>query len=423
MSKLDELTADFARAPVPDGRTTNGWRIAIIIIGVAITIPAFLVGAQIGNSVSITSASIVFFAAAAIVSVVGSFAGVVAAKTNLSTAMIIQFSFGTRGAYAVNTVIAVSLLGWFGVTTEVFADAIQASSADLFGTQLSREFYIVSGGLIMTLTAAIGFKALDSLSLIAVPVLLIFMLIVLLRTIDGMSGSFDADRQSTGALGIGTAISAAVGGFMVGVTMLPDMCRYAKSSGHAVIASVFGFGVGYPLVLFLAAVPAIATGNDDFVITVLGLGLGMVATIVVAFATWTSNANNLYSNSLALSAMLPSVPKWALALVSGALGTALGAIGIIEYFIEFLILLSTLIPPIAGIYISDFFLVKRQQYDVAAIDALPVISLPAFVAWTAGFVVALTTARNLMFITGIPGLDAIVVASITYWFLSKYRER
>ena len=42
MTQFDNLVEDYARKPVPAEQTVSGLRIALIIVGVAITLPAFL---------------------------------------------------------------------------------------------------------------------------------------------------------------------------------------------------------------------------------------------------------------------------------------------------------------------------------------------------------------------------------------------
>ena len=48
-------------------------------------------------------------------------------------------------------------------------------------------------------------------------------------------------------------------------------------------------------------------------------------------------------------------------LVSGAVGTGLAMLGITDHFIEFLEWLGVIVPPIAGIYLVDYFLLDNSD--------------------------------------------------------------
>ena len=47
---MTHLLEDYSREEVPDEAKVSGWRICLIMVGVAITVPCFMVGAQLGMS-------------------------------------------------------------------------------------------------------------------------------------------------------------------------------------------------------------------------------------------------------------------------------------------------------------------------------------------------------------------------------------
>jgi cytosine permease len=157
------------------------------------------------------------------------------------------------------------------------------------------------------------------------------------------------------------AISVVIGSYIIGIVVLPDMMRYARSAGHAILAAVFSLMVALPLVLSAAAFITAAGGPKDLVQLVLALGLGAIALIVLTFASWTNNANNLYSSSLVFAAIIPSIPKWKLVVVAGILGPVLALLPVLDYYLPFLLAVSILFPPLVGIYASDFFFCARAE--------------------------------------------------------------
>lgn len=114
-----------------------------------------------------------------------------------------------------------------------------------------------------------------------------------------------------------------------------------------------------------------------------------------------------------------SVMIWILGIV----GTVLSMIGIINYFTDFLTLLGVAIPPVAGIMVVDYFLLKRNRKELEetrAQGALPKTvekwNPVAIAVWIAAFVVG---EASSIFAIGIPGLNSLVFAGVAYWVVMK----
>jgi cytosine permease len=262
----------------------------------------------------------------------------------------------------------------------------------------------------MVAIALFGFKGLDRLSRLAVPVMIALLASLIYTAIS----SFGIPVNSTGEMSLPAGISAGIGGFIVAVVMFPDICRYARSPGDAVAASSVSFGLGVPVVMLLAAIPVLLTGEPDFLKVMLLVGLGLVGLILLLFATWTTNAYNLYSTSLVFASIIESVAKWKLVVVAGVLGTGIAMLPILENFLSFLHILAVLIPPIAGIYLADFFIICKQQYDTESMAQLDAIRPLAFVAWFVGAFAGYTTGAGHMTLTTVPAIDAIAISFVFY---------
>ena len=180
-----------------------------------------------------------------------------------------------------------------------------------------------------------------------------------------------------------TTSGAAAGGLKVAVVIMPDLCRYARDGGQAVIASFMAFTQGWPIVMLLAAVPSISSGKRDLMTTITNLGIGMAGLGLLLLATWTTSANNLYSSSLLLAAIFKRVPKWKLAVAGGMIGMVIALSGIADNFISFLLMLGVVMPPIAAIYVCDFFVLRRGAYEASQLNANAAINWPAFISWLA----------------------------------------
>lgn len=420
MSKLSSLVEDFSTKPVPGAQTVSATRVALIIIGISIALPGFVAGAQLGTALGFERAVLAFCAGGLILSVIASLTALVGAQTRLSTYMIVQFAFGTGGARLVNAIFAGTMIGWFGVNAALFGDAMVATVSQMYGKPGAWPLYVAGGSVLMVLTTVFGFKSLDRLSQMAVPLLLVILVAIMGFALSHPeSATLFAARPHTMSVGLG--ISAVAGGSMVGAACMPDMTRYISSRRGAVGSMFVSYGLAAPIILLSAAIPSLVTGEIDFMKILLGLGLGLPALFVLVFATWTSNAANVYGAGLSLAATFRNVRSWQLTLIAGALGTGVALSGIIELFMPFLIGLGVLMTPVAAIYVADFFLVAHGNYDVASLEHGPSIRWPGFAAWAIGSCAGLLTASQHGVLTMIPALDALLLAGVAYYGLMRWR--
>ena len=143
---------------------------------------------------------------------------------------------------------------------------------------------------------------------------------------------------------------------------------------------------------------------------------------MVILASWSSNDNNLYSASLSLTSVLEKFPKWVVTILAGLAGGAVALIGGLEQFEPFLSVLGTFIPPIAGVYVTDFFM-RRNDYEggSAKRQKLPAIRWSACFAWVGGCVISLlvltggvTLGLDGFNLTSIPALDGLITSCLFY---------
>lgn len=410
--EFDKLTEDYSRTPVPQQQTVNGFRIAAIIIGVVITVPVLVAGAEVGGGLGLRAALEAFVTGGILLAALGTVTAIVGARSHLSTYLITQFPFGVLGGKIVNLLLVFSLFGWYAVTAAIFGKTIDNAMMASLGVSIGAMPCAVIGSALMIVTTIFGFKALDKLSLMAVPLLIVMLTALVIYSL-GQHSMSDLMAMPAGGMEASAAISVVVGSYILGVIILPDLTRYAKSDGHCLLACVLSSGIGLPLILFSAAIAVAAAGQPDLVI--LMLGFGVPALFLLVFATWTSNAFNLYASSLTLAAIVPRIPKWKLVIVSGVLGTLVAIANVTDYFIPFLITLGVTLPPVAGIYSADFFFVRRQKYDLADLGPSRRVDVVAMSTWLLSSLVGGASAHGMLPIsTTIPSCDSILAAFLLY---------
>lgn len=402
---------DFECKMVPHDKTMSWYHIALIYTGVAITIPAFLLIANVAQALGYWRAGLAVLLSCLILSFFGVVTGIIGAKTNLSSYMIITRVFGKKGSVLINVLFAVTLAGWFGVTLSFFAQA--ANNIMDWGNQV----WLVIGTMLMVLTALYGFKGLHLFSLISVPLMLLFLYGFSFVTLQDASFAEVVDIKGNRTISFGSAVSMLVGGLMVGVAIFPDLTRYTKSVKDGVWAGITSF-----MSVFLFAlpimIPILYYKQTNIVEIVQNVSCPLMALLLIIFASWSSNDNNLYSGALSLAVVLKNVSRTVIVLAIAGLGYICSALNITGNFITFLMFLSAIIPPIAAIYCVDFLFVKEERQNCA-------INGKAFFAWIIGAIVAILTSPaeslglGVFVLTTIPALDGYLAAGAVYYLFSQ----
>lgn len=413
----EKLIEDYELEPVPDEKRQGWLKQTMVWIAGIVALSATALGGALGSGLDLKDAIIVSVIGTFLLSLLSALCCIVGAKTGLSTALVSSFALGRYGAMAVSIVIAISLFGWFGVQLDLFGSSLNKVISDVFGLNVSPSVLMIIGGILMTLTACIGYSAIEKLSIFAVPLLAILLIGSVYMTSKSFTfAQLDAIPLSTNPLTIGMGISSVIGSLAVGAIIGPDISRYAKSAKDAAISSLLSYFVGYSIVLIIAAVLAKATSEVDVVAIMIGIGWGTGGMLVLIFAQWTTNNTNIYSSALGFSVIFRAVPKYILTIIAGTVGTVLAIMGIYDHFIPFLNVLSVLIPPIGGIYTADF-LMRKEVYNAANIRYVPNVRLLSIANWVIASVIAFMTTPSptgfgLFSITGASGIDAFIVAFV-----------
>lgn len=404
---------DFSREPVPQNKTYSGIHIALIIVGGTIGIPIFLMAAQIGGSLGLQRAAMAFSIGCLVLGSMGALTSYVGAKTRYSTYMLTEFAFGRNGAKLANFVVAAALIGWYGVISNVFGQAAYHVLNELYGISVSISATVIIGSLLMVGVSISGFKGIDKLALVLVPAMAGFMIYTVSLSY-GSIQSWDIPTGVSEPLTFPLAVSAVIGSYIAGVIIQPDYSRFARNIQHAMWAVFIALGISFPVVQFLAAVPSVATGEQDLMAIMLSLGIGVPAFLLLLLGSWSSNVLNLYSSSLSLATIFTRVHLWQLTVVVGVIGTAIAFLQVQDYLVNYLILLGIAIPPIGSIYIVDVLFVRRGYCDDSALDREPGIDIKAFIAWFIASAAGYLASENIFTILGIASMDTILIASIVY---------
>ncbi|PTR28003.1 cytosine permease [Pseudomonas sp. GV085] len=417
MNSTENVIPDgYDRRPVPQSETVSGTGLALITFGIGMTLPVFWLGADVTQKVGFSTASLIFVGVCAVLGLLCALTAMVGVRTRLSTYMVLQFSFGRHGAKLINLTMAVTLLGFYAATADIFGSTVASALQSSWGIVTPAWVHCVWGSILMTLMAVYGLRGLDRLSIYSVPLMALFMLFALYlgfqRAAPGQLGGFTGSGDS-----LALAIASTIGMVILTPVLMPDFTRYARTEKDALIA-ILGMALGFPFVLIVGGVLSIITGQTEIMLVMASLGVLLAALAVLVFSTWITNTANLYSATLTL-ATVSRTASWKLTVGGSVLATGLAVGGFMTHFLDFVMALSIVIPPLASIYVADFFVVRQQRYDIDALKQSCAFGWPALISWALASAVAWMTSFEGWTLTSQPTLDSLLVALVAYLVLHR----
>ncbi|MBP2076898.1 purine-cytosine permease family protein [Oceanobacillus polygoni] len=418
MGSKTKIGDDYSLSRVPMSARQSLWSITIVRVGALATISQFILGASLGYGMTFWQAFWATMFGSIILQVISFLLGYAGAREGLSTSLLSRWTgFGRYGSSIIGGVIAVSCIGWFGVQNSVFAEGLVQAT----GGKLSLPVAATLTGLSITVLVIFGFKLLSITATIAVPA---FLLAVSFGIYNLLSGHSIPDLISTApageALTMGAAATMVAGGFIIGAVITPDFSRFAKSGKDVFWMSTIGVLIGELGINMIAVLMALAARTND-VVSIMVQTSGWLGALVVVLSTVKINNLNLYSSSLGFTNIFDSVFKIKLnrgmvTLVIGIIGTVLSVLGILDHFVSFLVFLGVLVPPIAGIIVVEYFILKTNRKILdetrkngtlpSNVEKMHPITI---IAWASGF------AAGYMITVGIPSINSLLVSGVVYY--------
>lgn len=393
--------------------TAPGYRIAMILLGIAIT-PVLLSSSSLGSQLSSLALIKVVVIGGIILTILSGITICVGEKARLPTYGIVKYPFGEKGAIAINVLLAISLFGWIAVTANMFGHSVHDLLAQQ-GLEIPVPLLVAVGCVIFVAATAFGFELLGKVAQFAIPVIALMLCYCVYVAAHGMvpvpAGFTDMNT--------GVAVSTVVGTIIVLVATLPDFGSFVHDRKHALIGAVLTFLIAYPLLYWAGATPSGISGKGSLLGAMAVFRAVLPAALLLIFATVTGNAGNMFQGTLVVSTLFTRFPKWQITVALGVLAVIVGSMDIMAWFIPFLLFLGIATPPVARIYIADFLLYRRGGYDERLLATDPQVKALTFVAWIIGSLVGFMTVKGVFSLTSIPSLDSIIVACAWYAIFSR----
>ena len=415
--------SEFSAAPVTDDQLVAWPRVASIAVMVAFALPVFVAGLEMYHALTVADFLTALVVGSAILTVIGATMGSIGARTRLSSYLLVRIAFGDRGAAFVNLAFAISLIGWFGVNIDLFAGAVTRLAADLWGMNLPAWPIEIAAGALMTVTTVFGFRAINILASLLSPVLAVVTLLLLMGSFKNHTPAAMLAIEKAATLTVSDGVSAVVGGIIIGAIILPDITRFVRHWTGAIQVAFWAYMVVELIVFAAAGIAGAASGKTEILDVLLHFGLGIGAFIIVIAGSWVLNSLNLYSTVLSVEATFPQARGKLVTIALGALGVGAAFLNILDSFLVFLGVLAVIFVPVAGVIVTDYLFVRRDMYAANTLDANRQLSMPAFISWAAGAVLAALISEGMVgTVLGVGVLDSIFLSALLYGALTFNRK-
>jgi NCS1 family nucleobase:cation symporter-1 len=318
-------------------------------------------------------------------------------RYGISFPVLCRAAFGVKGANIPAMLRAVVACGWFGIQTWIGGLALDAlfTAAWSGWSTLPGSRWIAFGlfwaiQVVIILKGTEGIKHLESWS---APLLLLggaALLMWAVRNGGGLGNVLTQSQRLQGGQGnfwalFPAALTANIGYWATLSLNIPDFTRYAKSQKSQAMGQALGLPTTMTLFAFIGVAVTAATivvfGEAiwDPVVLIARIGSPAViifgALIVLAAQLTTNMAANVVSPANDFSNLSPR----RISYVTGGLMTAV--IGIVmmpwklysdaaAYIFTWLIGYSSLMGALGGILIADYWVLRRQQLDLAGLFKL-----------------------------------------------------
>ncbi|MDJ0653985.1 MAG: NCS1 family nucleobase:cation symporter-1 [Xanthomonadales bacterium] len=443
-------------------RTWSRWNIAALWVGMAICVPTYTLGgvltAYFGLSVSEALWTILIANVIILVPLtLNAFPGT---RYGIPFPVVLRASFGIIGSNVPALIRALVACGWFGIQTlfggiavHLLLSALFDSWASLGGTGEVLGFFIF---WVANLWVVIrGSESIKHLEAFAAPLLLIVALGLVVwawpkASVNELFAQAPSRPEGDSFWPYFFGGLTAMVGFWATLSLnIPDFSRFARKQRSQVIGQIIGLPLtmllfaGLGVILTAASTTLVGETISDPINLIGKIDSTMwvvVAMAMIIIATISTNtAANIVSPTNDFQNVAPRyINQTKGVLLTGLIGLLLMSwellkklgwlvsdVSVESLYSNWLIGYSSLLGPIAGIMVVDYFVVKQQQYDLPGLylddGPYPAWNLPGFLAFgipVALTVVALTTGQ-LGWFYDYGWFTGSITGGLIYWLLAR----
>ena len=386
-------------APVPQNKRTWGtWNYAALWISMSLCIPTYtMASSMINNGMSWWQAVLTIFTGNAIVLVPMLLNGHAGAKYGIPFPVFARASFGTKGANIPAMLRAIVACGWFGIQTWIGGASLynllrawnpsleQINTTSLFPQPVPGLCFL----LFWLLNMFVIYKGVDSIrklllfKAIFLPLAAIALFCWAVVVAKGLGPILSQPSKFTDTNSFFKfffpALTAVVGFWATLSLNIPDFTRYAKSQKAQINGQIIGLPPSMTLFAFVGVVvtsaSAIIYGSPEWDPVQLAgkfdsrlmVSFAMIGILISTLAT--NIAANIVSPANDFSNLSPKKINFRTGgYITGIIGLLIFPWKLMAdpngYIFTWLIAYSSLLGPVGGIMIADYYFIRKQQLIV-----------------------------------------------------------
>jgi len=443
-------------------RTWTKWNVAALWVGMAICVPTYILGGVLTSyfGLSVTEALWTILVANVVVLIPLTLNAYPGTRFGIPCPVVLRASFGIIGSNVPALIRAVVACGWFGVQTLFGGIAIHLLLSALFdgwaalgGTGEVIGFFIFWVANVWVVIR--GSESIKHLETLAAPLLLAVAVGLVFWALPKVSLSEVLATPATrpdGASFFGyfmAALTAMVGFWATLSLNIPDFSRYADSQKSQIVGQIIGLPLtmllfsGLGVLLTSASMELVGETISD-PINLIGhidnTFWVIVSMLMIILATISTNtAANIVSPTNSFQNIAPKYISEAKGvIVTGVIGILLMSwellkklgwldsdVSVESLYSNWLIGYSSLLGPIAGIMIVDYFLVRKQRYELPDLyrdgGVYPAWNTAGFIAFLipVGLTLVAITTGYLGWFYNYGWFTGSILGGIIYYFASR----
>lgn len=373
---------DYPLSEVPPGARKGLLSISLLLFGFTFFTATMFAGGEMGMALDFKTLIWAAIIGNLLLGLYAATLGHIAYRSGLNSVLMSRFCFGETGSKLSDFLLGFTQIGWYAWGTATIALVLVKM------LELPEHWTVplmVLFGFGFSLTATFGYKGLEWLSRVAVPAmlgLLLWSLWISSRDAGGLGELLAIQPEETMSWHI--AITMVFGTFVSGATQATNWTRFARNGRTAVLSSLIGFFIGNGLMIMVGAYGALVYQQADIIAVMVLQGLSVVAVVMLFLNIWTTQDNTIYNFAVAGCNLVRRDRRRMITLIGAGVGTLLAIGGMYDMLIPFLILLGSVIPPIGGVIMADFFHARRGQYPKLGATVLPRFNWIGLIAYALG---------------------------------------
>ncbi len=355
-----QTAQDFPLEPVPAEARKDGPSLYFVLLGFTFFTATMFAGGKVGAAFPFNELLLLVLMANFLLAAYASVLALIACESGLSTSLMARFAFGNVGSRWCDFLLGFTQVGWYawgtGTVTDVAIDLLGLNPAFRLG-------WMVFFGGFFCLTAYIGYRGLDLLARVTVPLMTLLLFWSAARAVSD-AGGWSAYRAITPTSGMGwpEAVTLIVGTFISGATQSTNWTRFAATKKTAVAATMSAFLLGNGLMVMAGAFGVNVYQQPDIVQVLVQQGALVFALIMLFGNIWTTQDNTIYNFSVAGCSFFRSPNRRLITVLGAGVGTVLALLGFADRLVDFLLLLGTAVPPLGGVIAADYFVARGRRY-------------------------------------------------------------